>query len=80
MAHDQEVVGSNPGTVYWMDVCDLLAITLKKWKIKVAKWADQKKYFYKKLSLLFSIYFTSAVLNLGYVYTGGSVHRGMQKV
>jgi hypothetical protein len=20
MAHDQEVVGSNPGTVYWMDV------------------------------------------------------------
>ncbi len=21
-AHDQEVVGSNPGTVYWMDVCD----------------------------------------------------------
>jgi hypothetical protein len=49
-------------------------------KIKVAKWADQKKYFYKKLSLLFSIYFTSAVLNLGYVYTGGSVHRGMQKV
>ncbi len=30
MAHDQEVVGSNPGTVYWMDVSDLLAITLKK--------------------------------------------------
>jgi hypothetical protein len=22
MAHDQEVVGSNPGTVYWMDVSD----------------------------------------------------------
>jgi hypothetical protein len=34
MAHDQEVVGSNPGTVYWMDV----AITLnEKLKIKVAK-------------------------------------------
>jgi hypothetical protein len=33
MAHDQEVVGSHPGTVYWMDVSDLLAITLKKnWK------------------------------------------------
>ena len=30
MAHDQEVVGSNPGTVYWMDVSNLLAITLKK--------------------------------------------------
>ncbi len=22
MAHGQEVVGSNPGTVYWMDVSD----------------------------------------------------------
>jgi hypothetical protein len=30
MAHDQEVVGSNPGIVYWMDASDLLAITLKK--------------------------------------------------
>jgi hypothetical protein len=30
MAHDQEIMGSNPGTVYWMDVSDLLAITLKK--------------------------------------------------
>ncbi len=33
----------NPGTIYGMDVGDLLAITLKeKLKIKVAKWA--KKY------------------------------------
>jgi hypothetical protein len=33
IAHDREVVGSNPGTVYWMDVSNLLAITLKKnWK------------------------------------------------
>jgi hypothetical protein len=30
MAHDQEVVGLNPGTIYWMDVSDLLAITLNK--------------------------------------------------
>ncbi len=22
MAHDQEIVGSNPGTVHWMDVTD----------------------------------------------------------
>jgi hypothetical protein len=22
MAHDQEVVGSNPGTIYWMEVSD----------------------------------------------------------
>jgi hypothetical protein len=29
-AHDQEVVDSNPGTVYWMDVSNLLAIALKK--------------------------------------------------
>jgi hypothetical protein len=33
MAHDQEVVGSNPDNVYWMDVSNLLAIALKKnWK------------------------------------------------
>jgi hypothetical protein len=44
MTHDQEVVGSNPVTVYWMDVSDLLAITLKRnLKIKVAKWGTPKK-------------------------------------
>jgi hypothetical protein len=44
MAHDQEVVGSNPGTIYWMDVSNLLAITLKeKLKIKVTKWGTPKK-------------------------------------
>jgi hypothetical protein len=37
MAHGQEVVGSNPGTEYWMDVSDLLAITLKTIEVKVAK-------------------------------------------
>ncbi len=26
---DQEIVSSNPGTMYWMDVSDLLAITIK---------------------------------------------------
>ena len=46
MAHDPEVVGSNPGTIYWMDVSDLLAITLKeKLKIKVAKRCTPKKDF-----------------------------------
>jgi hypothetical protein len=40
MAHDQEVVGSNPSAVYWI----LLGITLKeKLKIKVAKWGTPKK-------------------------------------
>jgi hypothetical protein len=44
-ADDQEVLGSNPGTVYWLDVSDLLAITLKKkLKIKLAKWGTPKKY------------------------------------
>jgi hypothetical protein len=51
MAHDQEVVGSNPKTVYWMDISDLLAITLKKnWKIKAAKWGTPKKYKKRLLS------------------------------
>ena len=50
MDHDQEVLGSNPGTIYWMDVSDLLAITLKeKLKIKVAKWGKPKKYLKKKI-------------------------------
>jgi hypothetical protein len=32
-------MGSNPGTVYWMDVMNLQGITLKEnFKIKVAKW------------------------------------------
>jgi hypothetical protein len=30
MAHDQEVVGSNPCITYWMDVSKLPDITLKK--------------------------------------------------
>jgi hypothetical protein len=38
MAHDQEVVGSNLGTVYWMDVSDDASCNIKeKLKIKVAK-------------------------------------------
>jgi hypothetical protein len=39
MAHDQEVKGSNPGSVKWMDIINLLAIALKeKLKIKEAKY------------------------------------------
>jgi hypothetical protein len=30
IAHDQEFVGSNPVTIYWKVVSDLLGITLKK--------------------------------------------------
>jgi hypothetical protein len=48
MAHDQEVVGSNPGTVYWMDVSDDASYYIKrKLKIKVAKWGTAKKYLKK---------------------------------
>ncbi len=37
--------GFKPGTVYWMDVSDALAITYTKiMKIKVAKWGTPKKY------------------------------------
>jgi hypothetical protein len=43
MAHDQEVVGSNPNTVYWMDVSnDASYYTITKLKIKVAKWDTPK--------------------------------------
>jgi hypothetical protein len=43
MAHDQEVVGSNPDTVYWMDVSIAFYYILEKQKIKVAKGGTPKK-------------------------------------
>ncbi len=44
MAHDQEVVGSNPSTVYWIDVSNHASYyTKEKLKIKVAKWGKHKK-------------------------------------
>ncbi len=48
MAHDQEVVSSNPGTVYWMDVSDASYYIQENTKIKVAKWGTPKKYNKKK--------------------------------
>jgi hypothetical protein len=43
MAHDQEVLDSNPSTVYWMDVSDDASFYIKrKLKIKVAKWGTPK--------------------------------------
>jgi hypothetical protein len=44
MAHDQEIVGSNPVTVYWMDVSDASYYIEEKLKIKVTKWGTPKKY------------------------------------
>jgi hypothetical protein len=48
MAHDQEIVGSNPGTVYCMDVSDASYYITEKLKIKVAKWGTPKNYFKKR--------------------------------
>jgi len=48
MANVQEVMGSNPGTIYWMDVSEAIYyIHMKITKIKVA----QKKIF-KKMKFL----------------------------
>jgi hypothetical protein len=44
MAHDQEVVGSNPDTVYWMVVSNDTNFYIKEnLKIKVAKWGKNVK-------------------------------------
>ncbi len=48
MAHDQEVVGSNPGTIYWMDISDDAAITLKKFENKGSQMGHTKKNYLKK--------------------------------
>ncbi len=45
MTHDQEVVGSKPGTVYWMDGSISSYYIKEKLKIKVAKWGTPKNYF-----------------------------------
>jgi hypothetical protein len=47
MAHDQEVMGLSPGTVYWMDVNNArYYIHMKITKIKVAEWGTPKKIFF----------------------------------
>jgi hypothetical protein len=42
------VVGSNPGTVYWMVVSDASYYTIKLMEIKLAKWGTPKKYLKKE--------------------------------
>jgi hypothetical protein len=39
--HNLVVVGSNPGTVYWMDVSDSSFYNWKITKIKIAKWGEE---------------------------------------
>jgi hypothetical protein len=54
MAHNQEVVSSNPDTVYWMDVSDASYYIqiMKIKKIKVAHWGTPKKYLKKQNNLV----------------------------
>ena len=52
MADDQEIMGSNPGTVYWMDFSDASYYIIEKLKMKVAKWGTPKKYLKKKEILI----------------------------
>jgi hypothetical protein len=51
MVHNLEVVGSNPSTVYWMDVSVASCYIKEKLKIKVAKWGTPKEKKLKKLIL-----------------------------
>jgi hypothetical protein len=55
MAHNQEVVGSNPGTAYWMDVSKLLAITLKKIGNKVSQMWHPKNIFTSNIKYIFTL-------------------------
>jgi len=48
MAHDQEVVGSNPDTVYWMDVSVASYKIKKKKRNKVSQMGHKKKNIKKK--------------------------------
>ncbi len=38
MAHDQDIVGSNPGIPYWMDLSDASYYIKRKIENLVAKW------------------------------------------
>jgi hypothetical protein len=46
--HHQEDVGSNPDTLYWMDV-SVASYYIERKIIKVAKWGTPKKIFKKKV-------------------------------
>jgi hypothetical protein len=69
MAHDYEIVGSNPGTVYWMYTANATSYYNKETlKIKVVKWGTPKKIFKNSIftnlcllymSLLFDYFFAA---------------------
>jgi hypothetical protein len=50
-AHDQEVVGLNRGTVYWMDVSVASYYIKEKYENKCSQMRHTKKYFEKKKEL-----------------------------
>jgi hypothetical protein len=45
MAHDQEIVGSNPGTVYWMDVSNASYYIIENIENKGSQMGHTKKIF-----------------------------------
>ncbi len=47
MAHDQEVVGLNPGTIYWMDVSNASYYIQENNKNKGSRMGHTKKIFKK---------------------------------
>jgi hypothetical protein len=47
-AHDQEVVGSNPGRIYWMDVSVASYYIKEKYGNKCSRMRNNKKYILKK--------------------------------
>ncbi len=46
-AHVQEVMNSNPSTVYWTGVSTASYYVMNKMEIKVDKWGTPKKIVYK---------------------------------
>jgi len=44
MAHDQEIVGSNPSTVYWMDVSNASYYIKRKFENKGSQMGRTKKF------------------------------------
>ncbi len=48
MAHDQKIVGSNPGSLYWMDVSNASYYIVEKLKNKGSQMGHTKKIFWKK--------------------------------
>jgi hypothetical protein len=63
MAHDQEVVGSNPSTIYWMDVSDATSYYIQENnENKGSRMGHTKKNILKKSNLQFMVSFLKKTL------------------